>query len=259
MKKTVLITGASGGIGRALAEVAASKGNHPVLVARNIERLETLEKELIDRYGCKPVIIQKDLCAENAAKELSETLEQMNIHIDVLINNAGTGGYGLFHSQDPSHIRTMINLNMLALTEVTRMLLPQMIRRDNGKILNIASTAAFLPGPFQAVYYATKAYVVSFSQAIADEVAANNITVTAYCPGATETGFAKSGNLESTKLFRGKLDKPEKVAECAYRAMEKGRLVAGREPFLMFVMRYILPFLSRRSVLRISRKFMEEI
>ena len=259
MKKTVLITGASGGIGRELARVAASGGNNPVLVARSREPLEELKKELINSYDCEPVIIQKDLCEENAARDLFYELEQLNISIDILINNAGLGGYGLFYSQDPNHIRTMVTLNMLALTEVTRMVLPQMVIRNSGKILNIASTAGLLPGPFQAVYYATKAYVLSFSQAIADEVKSANITVTAYCPGATDTGFAKSGNLESTKLFNGKLDKPENVAERAYREMEKGTLVAGREKFLMFIMRYFLPFLSRRSVLRISRNIMETI
>ena len=257
MRKTALITGASGGIGRALAEVAALHGNDVVLVARKVDALHDLKSKLEKKYGITAVVIQQDLSLQNAARDLVSELKQQNITIDCLVNNVGMGGFGYFHEQDWEQIRNVLALNVQVLTELTRLLLPSMVERNGGKVLNIASTAAFLPGPLQAVYYAAKAYVVSFSQAIAEEVKQSNVSVTAYCPGATGTGFAQRGNLESTKLFSGKLDTPDKVAADAYRAMEKGLLVAGREKGMLFMLRYILPFLPRWLVLKLSRNAME--
>ena len=257
MKKTVLITGASSGIGRELARGAASQGNNLVVVARNIEKLDELKKELENKYDISVTIIGKDLSKPNAGKEIFEETKSKNIKIEYLINNAGFGGHGYFYEREWEKDRDMINVNIMALTELTRFFLPEMVKNNSGKILNIASTAAFFPGPLQAVYYATKSYVLSFSQGIAEEVRDNNITVTVFCPGATETEFAKRGNLEKTSLFKTKLASPDKVAKLAYKAMVKGKLFATSEPYHSFMGRFVIPFFSRRSVLKISKSYME--
>lgn len=226
MNKTALITGSSGGIGLELARIHAEKGGNLVLVARSKEKLNKLKEELERQHNVLVYTIVKDLSLKDAAREVYDELMQYNISVDYLINNAGLGDFGLFAESNWDKQENMINLNITALTHFTRLILPDMIKRREGKILNVASTAAFQPGPTMSVYFATKAYVLSFSEAVDNEVREKGITVTALCPGSTESGFhaATLGDINLVKTR--KLPSSRLVAEYGYRAMIKGKTVA---------------------------------
>lgn len=254
---TALITGASNGIGLELARIHAKKGGDLVIVARSEDKLQTLNNELQSQYGVSVEVIAADLSKEGAAKSIYDQTESLGLTVDVLINNAGFGGHALFHEQDESVINSMMQVNMAALTELTRLYLPSMVARKTGKILNVSSTASFIPGPLQAVYYATKAYVTSFSQAVAEEVKDSGVTVTALCPGAVATGFVEAGNLDGVDVWKN-AKTPESVAQCGYKAMEKGQLVAFNEGGLKFMLEWLIPLLPRKAVLKLSRQSMEK-
>ncbi len=175
INETVLITGASGGIGYELAKQFAMNKYNLLLVARSKDKLEKLKDELEKKYMVKVNVIVKDLAKKNAATELFNQIQKENTNIDILVNNAGVGAYGKFYNIDWQRQEEMIQLNITALTELTRLFLPGMIERKNGKILNVASTAGFQPGPLMAVYYASKAFVLSFTEAIANELSGTNI------------------------------------------------------------------------------------
>jgi short-subunit dehydrogenase len=227
MGQTALITGASSGIGLELAKIHASKGDHLVLVARNLKKLEQLKSEIEDAYRVNVKVIQKDLSQPDAALEVFKELSGLKIQIDYLINNAGFGDYGWFYETDWEKEHRMINLNITALTQFCKLYLPEMVKRGSGKIMNVASTASFQPGPGMAVYYATKAYVLHFSEALHSEVRKKGVTVTALCPGATESGFSAAADMEDSKLFKGKkLPSSATVAQYGYKAMMKGKPVA---------------------------------
>ena len=219
----VLITGASGGIGYELAKLFARDHHNLVLVARSTDKLEQIAAEL-QSYGVTIKTITLDLTAPPAPRFLFDQLRRDNIAIDILINNAGFGIYGEFAQMPEAEILGQISLNITALTELTRLFLPPMIARRNGRIMNVASTAAFQPGPFLAVYYATKAYVLSFSEAIANELRGSGVTVTCFCPGATHTDFARRAGVENSRLFKivGGMS-ADKVALDGYRAVMEGR------------------------------------
>lgn len=257
MSNTALITGASSGIGTEFARIHAAKGGDMVLVARNQQKLESLKAELETAHGVQVMVIAEDLSQAGSAERVFAATEAAGIQIDVLINNAGFGGHGKFHERDLARDEAMMQLNMATLTSLTHLYLQAMVKRNAGRIMNVASTAGFLPGPLQAVYYATKAYVLSFSQAIAEELSDTNITVTALCPGAVKTGFVAEGNLEGVEIF-DKAASAESVAKFGYNAMEKGRLVAINEAGLSFMLNWITPFLPRKLLLKISRKSMEK-
>jgi hypothetical protein len=222
----VLITGASGGIGYELAKLFARDHHNLVLVARSTDKLEQIAAEL-QSYGVTIKTITLDLTAPPAPRFLFDQLRRDNIAIDVLINNAGFGIHGEFAQMPEAEILGQISLNITALTELTRLFLPPMIARRNGRIMNVASTAAFQPGPFLAVYYATKAYVLSFSEAIANELRGSGVTVTCFCPGATHTDFARRAGVENSRLFKivGGMS-ADKVALDGYRAVMEGRTLA---------------------------------
>lgn len=257
MTNTALITGASSGIGLELAKIHARTGGDLVLVARTEPKLIELKNELEDKYGIKVTVIASDLALPNAAQTVFEQTEARNLQIDILINNAGFGGHGKFYQRSLSQEQTMMQVNMVTLTNLTHLYLQGMVKRNQGKILNVSSTASMMPGPLQAVYYATKAYVTSFSQAIAEEVKDTNVTVTALCPGTVATGFVAAGNLEGVDAWK-KAKSPQSVAECGYNAMQKGELVAFDQPALKFLLNWVMPFLPRKSVLKLSRKTMEK-
>ena len=257
MENTALVTGASGGIGRELARVHAARGGNLVIAARRQEELESLREELESRHGVRVHCVVADLVAPDGVAGLIEEIGQQGIEIDVLINNAGFGGHGKFHERSWQQERAMIELNITALCAITHALLPGMVERRRGRILNVASTAGFLPGPLQAVYYATKAFVLSFSQAIAEELREENITVTALCPGPVATGFVDQAGLEGVEAFK-KAASPAAVAEIGYRAMEKGKLVVIDDWKLSFMLNWLMPFLPRRTVLKMSRQTMEK-
>jgi len=258
MNNVALITGASSGIGLEFARIHAAKGGDLVLTARRQSRLEELEAELEQQHGITVIIITKDLSLPGAAEELYLELRDKNIKVDYLINNAGFGGHGFFHERDWEKDKAMINLNIMALTALTRLILPDMILRNSGRILNVASGAGFLPGPLQAVYYATKAFVVSFSEAIASELSDTDITVTALCPGATATEFAQGADLEDSRYFKSRAASAKDVATYGYNAMLRGKVIAVPGVKLKFLMNVVLRILPRRLVTKISRAAMEK-
>lgn len=241
MKKVALITGASSGIGKELAKIHASKGGDLVIIARSESKLNTLAEELRQAHGTKVHIISKDLSQQSAAQEIYDETKSAGIDVEYLINNAGFGGQGYFHERSWEQDLAMINVNMTSLTALTRFFLPDMVAKNSGRILNTSSTAGFLPGPLQAVYYATKAYVNSFSNAIAQELSNTNITVTALQPGATETEFAKTSGMDKTDLFN-KTFSAHEVALAGYNAMLAGKMdvVAG----ITFGQRMMFPMMN---------------
>jgi len=227
MNKTALITGSSNGIGLELARVFAEKGDNLVLVARSKSKLDELKKELEETYKIQVFTIEKDLSAQSAAQDVYDAMISQRISVDYLVNNAGFGDFGLFSESNWSRQESMINLNVTTLVHLTWLFLPDMIKKGGGKIMNIASTAAFQPGPTMSVYFASKAFVLSFSEAVNNEVADNGITVTALCPGATLSGFQEAASMQDSKLFEGNnFPSSREVAEYGYKAMMKGKAVA---------------------------------
>ncbi|MDP4173285.1 MAG: SDR family oxidoreductase [Bacteroidota bacterium] len=225
--ETALVTGASGGIGLEIARVLAQNRFNLVLVARRQTELNQIKDELIAKYGITVKVIAKDLSLISSCEEIYKELQEENIKIDVLVNNAGFGDYGFFDESDWNKDYRMIELNIASLTFLTKLFINEMTKRKHGRILNVSSTAAFQPGPLMAVYYASKAYVQSFSEAIANELKGKGVTVTALCPGATVSGFQKAASLESSRLVKGrKLPTAKEVARFGFEAMMKGKTVA---------------------------------
>jgi short-subunit dehydrogenase len=224
--KTALITGASSGIGYELAQVFARHKYNLVLVARNEEKLKDIANKFQEKFDILIKIIVKDLTLPDAPTKIFQELQQERINIDVLVNNAGFATYGFFWETDLKAEMQMMQLNMVALTHLSKLFLKEMVARQQGKILNIASTAAFQPGPLMAVYYATKAYVLSFSEALANELIGTGVTITALCPGPTESGFQARANMERSKLVSGKKIMDAKtVAEIGYRSLMNNQTV----------------------------------
>jgi short-subunit dehydrogenase len=245
---TALITGASAGIGRELARLAARDGHNLVLVARRRDRLDGLASELAAAHGVAITVIAADLGDPASPKSIAERLRSAGIDVDFLINNAGFGSRGPFGQADPARQLEMIDVNVRALVELTRLFLPGMLARKRGCILNIASIAGFVPGPYMATYYASKAFVLSFTEALAAELRGSGVTATASCPGPTATEFGAVANSDRTNLFRrGVADAPS-VAGHAYRAMLAGKVVAI--PGLMNKLIAQLVRISPRALLR---------
>ena len=252
--QTALVTGASSGIGYEIAKIHASRGGNLVITARNEVKLNALKLELEAKYTISVYIIVKDLSLNNAALEIYNELKTNNIQINYLINNAG---YGSFQSTDWELESKMIQLNIVALTQLTKLFLPTMIENKFGKILNVASTAAFVPGPMMAVYCATKPYVLNFSEAINNEVSKYGVSVTALCPGATATGFSKAANADKSALFtKTKLASSYDVALYGYEAMLKGKQVVIHG-FINKLLAFIVRLTPRSLVVKISRKVIE--
>ena len=224
MRETALVTGASGGIGEDLARLIAAGGRNVVLLARSAGKLQSLAGDLSTAHGIEASVVAADLSEPGATAQIVGTLGARSATIDVLVNNAGFGTSGSFASDDPNAQLGMLQVNVVALTALTRALLPGMLERKRGRILNVASTAAFQPGPFMATYYASKAYVLSLSEALAEEVAGSGVTVTCLCPGPTQTGFQDRAQLQKSRLFN--LSRPMRsadVAQAGYDAMLAGR------------------------------------
>lgn len=223
MKNTALITGASSGIGWELAHIHAKAGGDLVLVARSRETLNSLQKELETACSATVEVFVKDLSKQEVPREVYQEVKEKGIEIDYLINNAGFGSYGLFYETEWDKEANMIDLNIRALTALTKLFLPEMVKRGKGRILNVASTAAFLPGPLMAVYYATKNYVLAFSEALAEEVKGTGVTVTTLCPGPTRTGFQRASGIENSKLVKNKkIPDGREVAAFGYKKMIRG-------------------------------------
>ena len=257
MKNTASITGASSGIGKELARIHAASGGDLVIVARREQALQELKSELETQQGVRVFTVVADLTREQAPQQIYDQVQQWKLEVDILINNAGFGGHGLFHQRDWKQDQAMIQLNVLALSELTHLFVKDMVRRKRGRILNVASIAGFLPGPLQATYYATKAFVLSFSQAIAEELTEQNITVTALCPGPVATEFAAEAGMEGVRAMQ-KTATAAQVAEIGYRAMMKGKLVVINDWKLSLMLYWVLPVLPRRWTLKLSRRSMEK-
>ncbi|MDP9119816.1 MAG: SDR family oxidoreductase [Acidobacteriota bacterium] len=222
-----LVTGASSGIGVELAREAARDGHDVVLAARRVEPMEALAREL-EGYGAKAVVIAADLARPGAAETLVGEISGRGLSVEVLINNAGLGDNGRFAESDPARNAEMLQVNVVALTELTRLVLPGMVAGRRGRVMLLASTAAFQPGPQMAVYCATKAYVLSFGEAIAYELRGTGVTVTTLCPGATTTGFSEAARAGGISLFKGGMVPvmtPAAVARLGYQGLKAGRRV----------------------------------
>jgi short-subunit dehydrogenase len=223
-RETALITGASSGIGYELANLFARDGYDLVLVARSAPKLEALASELSARHGTRALVIPADLSGAGAPDDIVRRVEDAGVTIDVLVNNAGVGLVGAFADTDPAAEMAMLQLNVGAVVALTKRLLPGMVARGRGKILNVASTAGFVPGPFMAGYYASKAYLVSFSDALANELRGTGVTVTTLAPGPTRTGFAVAARMQSSKLFRrASVMDVGPVAQAGYRGLMRGK------------------------------------
>ncbi|MBK8144483.1 MAG: SDR family oxidoreductase [Bacteroidetes bacterium] len=256
---TALITGASSGIGFELAKVHASKGGNLVLVARNKSKLDELKMELETNYNVSVYTIGKDLSAKDAAQEVYDETTKQNIQIDYLINNAGFGDFGMFVETDWNKEYQMISLNITTLTQFTKLYLQGMVQRRNGRIMNVASTAAFQSGPTMAVYFATKAYVLSFSEAVDNEVSDKGVTVTALCPGATESGFIEAAGMQASNLIEGKkLPTSKEVAAYGYHSMMKGKTVAIHG-FMDWILANSSRFVPRALTVLLTRKIVDRV
>ncbi len=226
-KAYTLITGASGGIGKELAELFAKDGHNLILVARNEKKLIGVKKKLETRYGIRVVVIVLDLSKQNAAEKLHAYTTQKQYVVDHLVNNAGFGDWGEFLEADWERQNEMVQVNLFALMRLTYLYGRDMKKQKKGRILNVASAAAFCAGPYMSVYYASKAFVLSFSQAIHEEAKKYGVSVTALCPGPTKTGFETTAQLKNSKMFTLlPVESAKAVAKCGYKAMRKGQPLA---------------------------------
>ena len=224
-RRVALITGASSGIGRALADNFAQAGYDVVLAARSVDKMETHAADLRQRFGIATHVIAADLETTNGAAQLHADVKNRGVMLSALVNNAGYGTYGEFTDTAFDSQLGMVQLNVATVVALTKLFLPDLLA-TKGKILNLASTAAFQPGPYMAVYYASKAFVLSFSEALAAELAESGVTVTAFCPGPTASGFQDKAAMQHSALVRGKkLPTSEAIARKGFRAMQRGRRV----------------------------------
>ena len=256
-KHTALITGASGGIGYELAKLFAADGHNLVLVARSAGKLNDLAAELTRAHSVAVTVLPADLSDPAAPAEIFAQLQAQGLTIDFLVNNAGFGATGLFAQADLTEQLQMMQLNMVSLTHLTRLLLPGMLERGFGRVLNVGSTGSFAPGPLMAVYCATKAYVLSFSEAISEEVRGAGVTVTALCPGVTRTGFQERAQVGNMRLLQGPAMSAEQVARIGYQAMQRGQAVKVTglaNQLMVFSLRFTPRWLARR----VARAMMEQ-
>jgi hypothetical protein len=224
--KTALVTGASAGLGAELSRLFAADGHDVVLVARRRDNLEALAGELEKQHGIRATVMPEDLTDPGAPEGITKALGEHGIDVEFLVNNAGFGTSGPFATADLGRELAMVSVNVTTLVHLTRRLLPAMIARKSGRILNLGSTAGFLPGPFMAGYYASKAFVNSFTQALAYELRGTGVTATVSCPGATATEFAAVAGTDKSRLFQAAAMPAPEVAAHAYRAMMRGRPLA---------------------------------
>lgn len=239
---TVLITGASSGIGYELAKIFANHQYHLILVARSSNKLNEIKEQLQKRGNIKVYIIQEDLSQLGGGESLFKKVKKLGLHVDILVNNAGAGYTGVFHERAISEDFAIMQLNMGCLTELTKLFVNEMIKYKDGKVLNVASTGSYHAGPYTAVYYATKAYVLSFSEALAIELRPYGVTVSALCPGATKTEFAmRAGKRDSRAAMEAK-----EVAEIAFKNLIKNKKV-------------IIPGLRNKLFIKIPRMWAGQI
>ena len=253
MPNTALITGASAGIGAELARYHAAEMGDLILVARREASLNALKAELEGAHGITVHVIAQDLGTADGADRVVKTVGALGAPVDVLINNAGFGGHGIHTERELAEEQEMIDLNVKALVTLTHAFGGQMAERGAGRILQVASTAGMMPGPLQAVYFATKAFVVSYSQAIDHELRGKGVTCTALCPGYVETEFADRADLGGTDLVKSGRSAAS-VAKHGYDAMMAGKLVTVNERQLGFLVNWIIPLMPRRMAMKMIEK-----
>jgi len=241
MEKAGLITGASSGIGWELAKIHASRGNHVVLVARRAEKLHQLAQEIHHSYGVKTWVIESDLSLSEGVNKVVESTRREGIFVNYLFNNAGFGGWGKFSDRCAESDAKMIAVNVQALTQLMHEYLPQMLEQKEGRILNVASTAGFIPGPLQATYFATKAFVISLTKATSYELRKTPITVTALCPGPVKTEFDVAAGMSNSTMFEQGAD-AYTTALKGYKAMMKGKRVKISEFSFAILIKVFGPF-----------------
>ena len=224
-KQRALITGGSVGIGAALADVFAAHGHDLILVSRSREKLEARGRAIRQQFGVDVICLPEDLADPEGARRLHQSIEGQGLEVDYLVNNAGVGLYGKFTTTDLDAEMKMIQLNVTSVVDLTKRFLPSMVARRSGRILNVASTAAFAPGPWMSVYFATKGFLLSFSQAIEYELKTSGISVTTLCPGPTESEFKARAGSQRSRLFQSFVMDAPPVARAGYEGMMKGKSV----------------------------------
>ncbi|MEH7512986.1 SDR family oxidoreductase [Gottfriedia acidiceleris] len=257
MGKTVLITGPTEGIGYELTKLFAKDHLNLVLVARNKIKLEEIANSLIKQFNIKVLVISEDLSKAHSAKAIFDQVSKSQIEIDILVNNAGVALYGDFGQTDLKKELEMIQLNIVTLTELVKYFLPNMLQKKSGQIINIASTSAFQPGPKMSVYAASKAYVLSFSEALSEELRHTGVSVTAVCSGPTRTAIINSSGGNNSKLFKGKIMTPKKVAKLTYEAIsnKKTVVITGIKNKILA---QSVRFIPRSIVRKLAKKLLEE-
>ena len=257
--ETVLITGASSGIGLELAKCFAADGCRLILVARNTEALENLALELRQNNKIEAVVLTADLSLPETPDQIFKKLSAKKISVDVLVNNAGFGLHGAFAGLPLPRQLEMLQVNITALTELTGLFLPGMIQRKRGGILNVGSVAGFQPGPNMAIYYATKAFVLSFTEALAEELSETNLKISVLCPGPTETNFGKVARGEKTRAVQVSKMSAEEVAHIGHRAFRNGKItvVSGIQNYLFVFLNRILPRMLPRKIVKFYNRTTE--
>ncbi len=255
-RPTALVTGASGGIGADIATILAGRDHDLVLVARSREKLVALAEALERAHGIHVTVLTADLTDPAAPDAIAKVVGEKRIVVDVLVNNAGLGSYGPFAEIDAKTDLGLIALNITSLTHMSKLFMPGMLERKRGRILNVGSTAGFVPGPLMAVYYASKAYVLSLSVALANEVSGSGVSVTCLCPGATRTGFDSTAGNDKTRLFKGGVMESRPVAQAGVDAMFRGEVICV--PGFMNRLKASTAGLAPRTLLaRIARSYQE--
>lgn len=255
--RTALVTGASSGIGWELADLIAADGYDVVLTARREQRLQELADSIESEHGVEATVVPQDLAEPTAAEDLFDAVEREGIAVHTLVNNAGVPVYGRFTETDRDAERDMMQVNMVTLTELTKLFVSPMVDRGSGAVLNTASLAAFYPIPKKAVYAATKSYVLSFSRALAHDLADEGVTVTALCPGVVETEYASRGNVEESNTMDGVTNDPRSVAEAGWNGVKNGERIVLPSTFATFGAQ-IKRFLPRKMVTELGESTVEE-
>ncbi|MBD7915594.1 SDR family oxidoreductase [Clostridium sp. Sa3CUN1] len=254
-RSCVLITGATTGIGYELAKLYAKEGNNLILVARDEERLSEVKEEL-DLYNIKVYILPLDLSEDNSCEKVLDFVNKKNLSVDILINNAGIGSFGYLSEIEIEKELKLIDVNIRALTELTKMFLPTMISHGEGGIMNVASTAAFCAGPKMATYYASKSYVLNFTEALYEELKGSEIKVSCLCPGPVKTSFQEKSGIKKNEAAKKALMTPKEVAEIAYKDFKKGKLIIipGFKNKLIILLNKLIPrALSRKIILFMNK------
>ena len=244
-----LITGANSGIGLELARQAAADGHNLILVARNVNTLDAVAEEL--RRIVTVHTIAEDLGQPGAAEKVFDRVRALAVEVDCLINNAGFGDHVPFSKSDLAKQETMIGVNITALTALTRLLLPSMLEQRRGRILNMASVAGFMPGPLMSVYFATKHYVLAFSEALTEELQGSGVKVTALCPPPVRTSFSNAARIASTSYMSTTKTTPAEVARYGYQMMKRGKPVAVYGPWYKFLTGFLVRITPRFALRRL--------